>query len=109
MLASFSVIIRSVAIKITSVPSEVTKLNLQITETKNEPNVRYYHAIERDGKGFDNLENIVTDEDKKARLLNQCVADIKAFQEKYVTLRDTMPNLFNAMDEELERQNGRTA
>lgn len=102
-------IIRSVAVKITSVPSEVTKLNLQITETKNEPNVRYYHAIERDGKGLDNLENIVTDEDKKARLLNQCVADIKAFQEKYMTLRDTMPNLFNAMDEELERQNGRTA
>lgn len=96
-------IIRSVAIRITSIPAEVTKVNVQITKAEDEPNVRFYHAIERDGKGFENIETIVTDDEKEAKLMAQCVKDIKYFKEKYIVLKDAMPTLFDAIDKELER------
>lgn len=95
-------IIRSVAIKITNIPAEVTKVDVQITKVE-EPNVRFYHAIERDGKGFENIETIVTDAEKEAKLMTQCVKDIKYFKEKYLVLKDVMPTLFDAIDKELEK------
>ena len=95
-------IIRSVRVKITSIPAEVTKLNVQVTESK-EPSVRVYHAIERDGNGFDSIENIVTNAEKEAKLMTQCIKDIRYFKEKYIVLRDVMPTLFDAIDKELQR------
>ena len=96
-------IIHSVRVKITSIPAEVTKFDVQITKTEDEPSVRYYHAIGRDGKGFENIETIVTDDEKEAKLMAQCVKDIKYFKEKYIVLKDAMPTLFDAIDKELER------
>ena len=88
--------------KITSIPAEVTKLNVQVTESK-EPSVRVYHAIERDGNGYDSIENIVTNAEKEAKLMTQCIKDIRYFKEKYIVLRDVMPTLFDAIEKELQR------
>ena len=91
-------IIRSVAIKITSVDSEVTKMNVTVTE-KSQPSVRFYHAIEKDGEGYENVENINDDEEKRSKLYKNCLKDIEAFKEKYWTLRSALEPLFQVMDE----------
>ena len=90
-------IIRSVTIKITEIPSEVTTLNLNITEAKEEK-VRFYHAVERDGC-YDNINNIAADEEKIDELLKLCKRDALAFKEKYNVLRSVLPKLFDALDE----------
>jgi len=96
-------IINSIAVKITSKPQEVTRLNVAITERKNE-SVRFYHALERDGSGYENLVTINDDEIKRNKLLDLCIKDIKNFQDKYMTLRNELPKLFDAIEEELKRR-----
>lgn len=90
-------IIRSVAVSITEISSEITTLNLNITESKEEI-ARFYHAVERNGE-FDNIMNIAVNDDKTSKLLKLCKKDALAFKEKYNVLRSVLPKLFYALDE----------
>jgi hypothetical protein len=94
-------IIRSVAVKITSLSSETTTIDLKLTNAENEQSIRFFHAVELDGQGYDSVETIGNDEEKFQRLLQLCRKDIKNFKEKYYLLRDYMPMLFQAIDEEV--------
>ena len=89
-------IIRSVSVKITQIPSDVTQFNAKITEKKGEV-VRFFHSV--NGKGYESLENIIQNEEKRKKLLDSCVRDIEIFQEKYEMLRSDLSVLFDAMDE----------
>ncbi len=95
-------IIRSVAVKLTSLPQEITTLNLQITESKD--SVRFYHAIGENRKGYENLNTISSDEEKCSRLLNLCLKDIATFKEKYEILRSVLPELFKIIDKTLSSE-----
>ena len=87
-------IIRSVAIEITEVSSEVETIELE-----EAPVVRYYHALERDGNGFENIKTISEDEDKLNKLYTTCLQDADNFRIKYEVLRDKLPALFEALDD----------
>ena len=95
-------IIRSIEVKLISVPAEVTEVNLQITEKNN--GVRFYHALDMDGSGYENLYSISEDELKRKKLLQNCLKDIQNFKEKYEVLRNELPALFEAIDNELDKR-----
>lgn len=89
-------IIRSVAVRITEIPTETTQMSLQITESK-EPNVRYFHATAE--SGYDSLETISKDTAKRDELMRMCLKDIRNFKEKYYILRAELPMLFRIIDD----------
>ena len=95
-------IISSIELTIISVPAEPTRVNLHITnEEKLEEScgVKFYHSLDNDGTGYENVFSISEDEEKTKKLLENCKKDIDTFREKYNTLRGTLPRLFEAMDE----------
>ena len=98
-------IISSIELTIISVPTEPTNVTLTITnedeETKesNAYEVKFYHSLDNDGTGYENVFSISEDEEKTKKLLENCKKDIGTFREKYNTLRGTLPRLFEAMDE----------
>lgn len=91
-------IIRSVAVKITEVPAEIKTMDLEITASEDS-SIRFYHAIFEDGNGYENVETISGDDDKRRKLMQNCLKDIKNFKEKYYLLRSALPKLFQSMDE----------
>lgn len=105
-------IISSIELTIVNIPAEPTKMNLHITndvsdeETENEETlaygVKFYHSLDSDGTGYENVVSISEDEEKAKKLLENCKKDIGTFREKYNTLRSTLPKLFEAMDEVME-------
>lgn len=98
-------IISSIELTIINVPSEPTKVTLHITsDVSDEENeatygVKFYHSLDSDGTGYENVVSISEDEEKTKRLLENCKKDIGTFREKYNTLRGTLPRLFEAMDD----------
>lgn len=95
-------IIQSVAIKVTTIPSETTKLDLTIKKVEN--TVRYFHAVERDGNGYESLETICNNEEKFNNLMELCLKDMQIFRDKYYTLRNTdYAIVFDAIDEIIKK------
>lgn len=97
-------LIRSIEVKITEIPSETANLDVTITKEQNEITTRAFHAVDRDGKGYDSLETISNDEEKTEKLMEICLKDIKYFKEKYLVLRSCLPGLFDEIDKALEQQ-----
>ena len=100
-------IIRSIELKITYLPTETKRIDLHVTEVGNEvqtANVQFYHALDKDGTGYENIFSICEDEEKTDKLFENCKKDINSFREKYNTLRGTLPKLFEAMDEVMESE-----
>lgn len=94
-------IISSIELEITNVPNEPTEVELEITDSKPS-SVKFYHSLDNDGTGYENVFTISEDEEKTKRLLENCKKDIGSFRVKYDTLRSTLPRLFEAMDEVME-------
>ena len=100
-------IIRSIELKITYMPTETKRIDLHVTEVESEvqtANVQFYHALDKDGTGYENIFSISEDEEKTEKLFENCKKDINSFREKYNTLRGTLPRLFEAMDEVMESE-----
>jgi hypothetical protein len=57
-----------------------------------------------DGSGYENLYSISEDELKRKKLLQNCLKDIQNFKEKYEVLRNELPVLFEAIDNELNKR-----
>lgn len=95
-------IIRSVSVKISQVPTEVTQLKVKITEKKGET-VRFFHSV--NGKGYESLEIIIQNEEKYKKLSENFVRDIGYLQEKYEMLRSYYASFFEAMDEVINKVN----
>ena len=94
-------IISSIELEIINVPTEPTEVELEIVESK--PGcVKFYHSLESDGSGYENVLSIATDEEKHKKLLENCLKDIATFREKYNTLRSALPKLFAVIDGTLE-------
>ena len=91
-------IISSIELEIVNVPQEPTVVDLEITEQKHSA-VKFYHSLDNDGTGYENVFAISNDEEKTKKLFENCKKDIGIFMEKYDTLRGTLPKLFEAMDE----------
>ena len=95
-------IIRSVAVRVTEIKPEISKLDINITSEEKEPETRVFHAINRDGLGYDSIETIMDDPDKSDKLLQLCRKDLINFRDKYCVLRSVLPDLFRVIDETLE-------
>lgn len=95
-------IISSIEVKLTYIPSEPERIDVKITEKSS--GVKFYHSLDNDGTGYENVFSISEDEEKTKRLLENCKKDIGSFREKYNTLRSTLPRLFEAMDEIMESE-----
>ena len=91
-------IINSIEVKITTIPAEITHIDLEIKETES---VKFYHALDKDGSGYENLYAIDKDEEKRKKLLDNCLKDILIFKEKYEVLRPQLQHLFECIDETL--------
>lgn len=91
-------IINSIEVKITTVPAEITHIDLEIKETEC---VKFYHALDKDGSGYENLYAIDKDEEKRNKLLDNCLKDLLIFKEKYEVLRMQLQHLFECIDETL--------
>lgn len=97
-------IIRSVAIKVSEVATDVEELKLRLTSKAKEPVARFFHAVDLDGLGYDSLETIGNDPDKTDRLLRLCMKDLRNFRDKYCILRSVLPDLFSSIDMALENE-----
>ena len=95
-------IIRSVAVKVTEIKPEVAKLDINIISETKEPQTRLFHAVDRDGLGYDSIETIMDDPDKSDKLLRLCRKDLINFRDKYCVLRSVLPDLFRVIDETVE-------
>ena len=91
-------IIRSIAIKVTELQSDVVNVNLNITSEDKENETRFFHAIDLDGEGFDGLDTICKDAEKTKKLLFLCQKDLRSFRNKYEVLRSILPILFTEID-----------
>jgi hypothetical protein len=98
-------IISSIELEIINVPNDPTEVELEIESVEEKPiGVKFYHALESNGTGYENVLSIATDEEKHKKLLENCLKDAESFREKYDTLRGTLPALFNAIDDALNRK-----
>ena len=100
-------IISSIELTIINVASEPTEVELFVADKNEEPaayGVKFYHSLDSDGTGYENVFVVSEDEEKRKKLLENCKKDIAAFREKYNTLRSALPKLFNAIDDALEKQ-----
>lgn len=94
-------IISSIELKITVLPAKVTNVELEVHEAPSS-GVKFYHVLDAEDGGYENVFTISNDEEKFNRLMENCRNDIESFREKYNTLRGTLPKLFEAMDEVME-------
>lgn len=99
-------IISSIELVIINIPTNPTELDLEIVNVADEKKdisaVKFYHSLDSDGTGYENIVSISSDEEKAKKLLENCKKDIGNFREKYNVLRGTLPRLFEAMDEVME-------
>ena len=96
-------IIRSIEVTLISVPAEVTEMNITITESNN-GGTRFYHAIDMDGTGYEDIYSISQDELKYRKLLQNCLKDLNNFKAKYEVLRGEFPTLFADIDKALDKK-----
>ena len=101
-------IISSIELVIVNIPTKPVELDLEIVNVPDEKKhisaVKFYHSLDSDGTGYENIVSISSDEEKTKKLLENCKKDIGNFSEKYNTLRGTLPKLFEAMDEVMESE-----
>lgn len=95
-------IISSIEVKLTYIPSEIEKVDLQIVPKSY--GVKFYHTLDLDEGGYENVLTISSDEEKRKKLLDNCLIDVNRFVEKYDTLRSALPKLFEVMDETIENK-----
>lgn len=95
-------IISSIEVKLTYIPSEIEKVDLQIVPKSD--GVKFYHTLDLDEGGYENVLTISSDEEKRKKLLDNCLRDVNSFVEKYDTLRSALPKLFEVMDETIENK-----
>lgn len=95
-------IISSIEVKLTYIPSETKRVDLKLVEKSS--GVKFYHALDLEGNGYENVFTISENEEKQKKLLENCLKEVDVFRGKYNTLRSVLPKLFDAMDEAMESE-----
>lgn len=70
--------------------------SLTIRVDQSEP-VRAYVSVIQSGEPYEPIRAVITAPDKRARLIEQALAELRAFQSKYATLNE-LCDLFAAID-----------
>ena len=95
-------IISSIEVKLTYIPSEIKKVGFKAVEKSG--GVKFYHALDLNGSGYENIFTIGEDEEKQKKLSAQFLRDMDSLREQYNTLRNVFPKVFEVMDETIEQK-----
>ena len=73
------------------------------TETSDTTPIKAYFKVEPNTSNYDNINLILSNEDKYTKLLNQAIQELKWFKQKYEKLID-LKSIFDQIEELVNKQ-----